>query len=97
MSSRCLEKPDVATLTTSSRHLQDLLESNRCLLEYIFVKHVIFSKLVNRLKACNFASKGIAKKLNIKLSENFRRSHLVEPMGENLLTGVRFYWIDSRI
>ena len=69
MSSRCLEKPDVATLTTSSRHLQDVLESNRCLLEYIFVKHIIFSKVVNRLNACNFASKEIAKKFNIKLSE----------------------------
>ena len=36
---------------------------------YIFVKHIIFSKVVNRLKACNFASKEIAKKFNIKLSE----------------------------
>ena len=69
MSSRCPEKPDVDTLTTSSRHLQDVLESNRCLLEYIFVKHIIFSKLVNGLKACSFASNEIAKKLNIKLSE----------------------------
>ena len=69
MSSRCLEKPDVATLTTSSRHLQDVLESHRCLLEYIFVKHIIFSKLVNRLKACNFTSIRIAKKFNIKLCE----------------------------
>ena len=69
MSSRRPEKPDVDTLTTSSRHLQDVLESNRCLLEYIFVKDIIFSKIVNRSKACNFASKGIAKKFNIKLSE----------------------------
>ena len=69
MSSRSLEKLDVATLTTSSRHLQDVLESNRCLLEYMFVKHIIFSKLVNRLKTCNFTSIGIAKKFNIKLCE----------------------------
>ena len=76
MSSRCLGKPDVATLTTSSRHLQDVLEFNRCLLEYIFVKHIIFRKLGNRLKASNFTSKGIAKKFNIKLSEILERAIL---------------------
>ena len=51
------------------RILPDVLEASQCLLEYIFVKHLFFSKLVYRLKACNFVRKGIAKKSYIKLSK----------------------------
>ena len=70
----------------SWRHFQDALEANKYLLEYIFVKHVNFSKLVYRLKACNFASEGIAKKSDIKLAE----PKSCRTNAENLWDGVHF-------
>ena len=39
-------------------------------------KHLIFSKLVYRLKACKFVSKEIAKKFHGKLSEILERAIL---------------------
>ena len=58
------------------RCLQDFLETNKCLLGYNFVKLVIFSKFVCRLKACNLVSKGITKKAHRKLSEILERAIL---------------------
>ena len=61
MSSRCLGKPEIATLTTSSRRLGD---------QQVFAGICLFSKPpVCRLEASNFVSKGIGKKSHIKLSE----------------------------
>ena len=58
------------------RCLQDAFADQQILLEYIFAKHLIFSKLLYRLKTCNFVSKGIAEKTHRKFSENFERAIL---------------------
>ena len=58
------------------RRLQDVFADQQILPEYIFAKHLIFSKLLYRLKACNFVSKGIAEKTHRKFSEIFERAIL---------------------
>ena len=82
MCSNCLEKTEIATLTTSSRRLGDQQQMFAEI--YIFVKHIIFSKLVYRLKSCNFVSNGIAKKSQIKLSEILEGAILYNQWGGNL-------------
>ena len=77
MSSRFLEKPEIVTLTKSSRRLKTCLDSRRLGDQQMFaVKHLTFSKLVYRLKSCNFVSKEIAKTSHIKLSEILERAIL---------------------
>ena len=67
---------------TRNCYIEYILETKKCLLEYVFVKHLNFSKLVYRLKTWNFVGKGIAKKSHRKLSKILERATLQNQWGE---------------